>query len=483
MLSSLNQVRCGHYITKVNVAKYEKKPNPKLTRKPISRDVPPSNKKPAGGWNKKYDGRSFADAVTGRRDATKSSSSILTKAIILNRVAVMEIQSTLMGEVNCFQLLSNLLKLINADGNIPCYVFYAGGLKAILKFSSGSKAEGYLNSKHSWNRWFKWLKLGIMEDVQFERVAWVKIIGLPIHLRSEENASLIVSNFGKVIEVDGCQNWCNIDLSSSYARILTSTRKLINEEVNCSFNGRIHSVGVVECEDIWKSFSKYYESDSETSNHDSEKYRDVEEGDLELSDTEDEGISETWENNIGDQHDVEEGEIVMEYVENNVPEGADDHEPSLSPATSKKMKVTAGTPTTAINSELGKPPIEHVKTNDANPNKDNNVGDGTVAGVKSDLESRPMPSIRLNFKNAAHTPSGPPIIHTVTDVGISGSDFGGSHSKKRKLDDIHRSNLAFSLTPRRLVNEFTDPVFSAQLRCLLFLIFRFRLMLGTQSSI
>ena len=77
-----------------------------------------------------------------------------------------------------------------------------------------------------------------------------KIVGLPINLRSEENVSLIAGKIGKVIEVDNCQNWHGIDLSSPHIRILTRVKTLINSEINCIFLGATLSVGVIETKDI-----------------------------------------------------------------------------------------------------------------------------------------------------------------------------------------------------------------------------------------
>ncbi|CAH1423137.1 unnamed protein product [Lactuca virosa] len=118
----------------------------------------------------------------------------------------MESDSLLIGEVKNFQHLSNLPKLLNADGKLPCRVFYDGSLRVILKFSVHNEATGYLRNEHAWNKWFKWLKPGIVEYLPIERIAWVKFIGLPIHMRSEENVNLVASKIGKVIEIESNQN-------------------------------------------------------------------------------------------------------------------------------------------------------------------------------------------------------------------------------------------------------------------------------------
>ncbi|CAH1436296.1 unnamed protein product [Lactuca virosa] len=145
---------------------------------------------------------------------------------------------------------------INIDGSTLTYKVGGGEVQYHV---------GYLKNEHIWNTWFKWLKPGIMEDSPFERIARVKIIGLPIYVRSEENVKLVLSNLGNIIEVDGSQNWHSINLSCAFARIFTGEKLPINKVVNYLLNGKSYTVGVAECEDVWQPFSKYYESDLEES--------------------------------------------------------------------------------------------------------------------------------------------------------------------------------------------------------------------------
>ncbi|CAI9260665.1 unnamed protein product [Lactuca saligna] len=195
-------------MVKVNVARYEKKSN-KSRAQPFHNTCPPQPPD-TRGWNKTMAGRSFVDSVIGRREEPAIS------LVILKRVFVMESDSLVMGEVKNFQHLSNLPKLLNADGKLPCQVFYAGSLRVIMKFSVHNAATVYLQNEHTGNRWFKWLKPGIVEEFPFERIAWVNFICLPIHLRFEENVNLIASKIDKVIETESSQNWHSIDLTTPH---------------------------------------------------------------------------------------------------------------------------------------------------------------------------------------------------------------------------------------------------------------------------
>lgn len=450
MLNSLNKVRCGHCILKVNMAKYEKNPTSKELVKPNCRVLYPRHKKSYDGWNKTSGRRSYADTVRGRSGVPTTSSPPPIPPVNLKSIKAMKNLVSLLGEVTGFQLLSNLPKMINADGEIPCYAYYAGGLKVILKFSSLGAAERYLKNELLWNRWFKWLKPGISDDTQFERIAWVKLIGLPIHLRSDDNAILVASKFGKVIEVVGCQNWHGIDLSFANARILTPCRKLINNKILCSFNGKSFTVGLVECEDSWVPFSKFYESDSESFPQDNENIVDDEDDELERPDSDDKGISETWENNRNVDHDLEEGEFVADFGENNIPRAGVDH--TTSPEKSKNFE----NPINAFNSEGVKSHEEYQAINGVNSNSTISPTDVII--------SEATQTIPCTVGNLI-CPNRPILIpsaqfHTnPTDRGDGPPDFmfGGSHSKKRKRDHSDRFCIPCSLTPRRLSLEFSGP--------------------------
>ncbi|CAH1415855.1 unnamed protein product [Lactuca virosa] len=151
MLESMNQIRCGHCIVKVNIAKYGKKPthmrHVQTSRK--DKQVEEIRHAHTGGWKKIIAGRSFAEAVSGKNNTPSPSPN---PVVHLHRVAAMEYSALLLGEVKCFQHLSNLPKLLNADGEIPCRVYYAGGLKVVLKFFFHEYAMGYLKNDHIWNR-------------------------------------------------------------------------------------------------------------------------------------------------------------------------------------------------------------------------------------------------------------------------------------------------------------------------------------------
>lgn len=159
----------------------------------------------------------------------------------------------LIGEVKEIKLLNDIHVLLNSEESVSTYVYYVEGLRIILKFHLQGGEEAYLQDELKWNKWLNWLISGFMEESLPERLVTVRIMGLPVHLRSDDNIISIASRFGKVFEADG-HNWNIVDLSTCFATILSNYWKVINNEVIAMFNDKHFTVGVMECENNWEPF-------------------------------------------------------------------------------------------------------------------------------------------------------------------------------------------------------------------------------------
>ncbi|KAI3501194.1 hypothetical protein L1887_29056 [Cichorium endivia] len=151
----------------------------------------------------------------------------------------------------------------------------------------------------------EWLKHGEKQDLRYERLAWLKILGLPLRLWDEENFSRIVRNFGRVI--NPFENMkIRKDLSMGKVGILTSRRQWINEEITVMAGGEAFRIGVVEYTDDWSPFKqclydKVVESDQEDEDQDGD-------GEDEL-DEDCDGVSDTWRPDMQGDDVLEDGEF------------------------------------------------------------------------------------------------------------------------------------------------------------------------------
>lgn len=173
---------------------------------------------------------------------------------------------------------------------------YLGGLKLGIKFGSSKEAREFLEDRSRWHEWFKWLTMDMNKEVQYERLAWLKITGVPLRYWDTDNFSTIASKFGKVI-VPFESIFDRKDLSMGKVGVITSMKNWINEEVKIGVDGVVYNVGVVEYTDDWSPFKpcQFDKVEKESESEESE------------TDNEDDGVSETW--IPEDENDLEEGEF------------------------------------------------------------------------------------------------------------------------------------------------------------------------------
>lgn len=181
----------------------------------------------------------------------------------------------LIGETHSFDHITNIpSSLIHGD-----HISLNIGIDIGCSMSS----KVFIEDKSSWSDWFKWLIPGEKHNTHFERLAWMKIIGLPLELWDESTFSTIVSRFGRVTHP-----FDNISTRRDYfmgkVGIITTSKRWINEKVTVSAGGTIFRVGVVEYTDDWSPFTPMPFDKTVESDEEDDKYE-----------TDDEDVvSETW---------------------------------------------------------------------------------------------------------------------------------------------------------------------------------------------
>ncbi|KAI3781750.1 hypothetical protein L2E82_11774 [Cichorium intybus] len=161
---------------------------------------------------------------------------------------------TLIGETHGLNELRMIpLKFRMGDNETHYGMQYIGGLSVGIRFRSESDIVEFLKKEEHWNTWFKSFTTGDKWEFEFERVAWLKIAGLPTALWSEENFSRIVMEFGKILDPLEIISTCQ-DLSLGGVCVLTRHKRRINEEVKVVLNGNVFGVGVFEAEYDWSPF-------------------------------------------------------------------------------------------------------------------------------------------------------------------------------------------------------------------------------------
>ncbi|MFS7975056.1 hypothetical protein Hanom_Chr10g00875991 [Helianthus anomalus] len=88
------------------------------------------------------------------------------------------------------------------------------------------------------------------QSLPYERIAWLKIQGVPLHVLSNKVLDDIGSRFGKIIQ-QAQHNSGDGDLSLDYIGVLVGEGNRINEEVVLCLRGRRYRVWVMEELEDW----------------------------------------------------------------------------------------------------------------------------------------------------------------------------------------------------------------------------------------
>ncbi|KAJ0594275.1 putative RNA recognition motif domain, nucleotide-binding alpha-beta plait domain superfamily [Helianthus annuus] len=156
----------------------------------------------------------------------------------------------LIGRTIDLSILTKMDRNLSEVGFGGMEIHYVGGLSLMLKFENEKEASDFLLNQEVWQRWFSVLDMWEGQTLPFERVAWLNIFGVPLHLADNVVFNSIAKEFGAIVQPahlsidDG-------DLSSTCVGVLVGDGKVINESVSITWKDRRFKVWIVEVNDIW----------------------------------------------------------------------------------------------------------------------------------------------------------------------------------------------------------------------------------------
>ena len=175
---SMCRVRCEHCILKVNIARYQKQVGVSdfTSNRPVMPQrlptPPPQTLSSHHNAHTPWANKSFADIVANRSHVNPHpppppiSLKQSPRSINLD-------DKVLVGESISAQHLASIPNILQLDCNTSGTVYYIGGLKLLIRFTKSGEAAAFYNDASNWSKWFKWLKPGFNDDMQFESFAWV----------------------------------------------------------------------------------------------------------------------------------------------------------------------------------------------------------------------------------------------------------------------------------------------------------------------
>ncbi|KAJ0436824.1 hypothetical protein HanHA300_Chr16g0595011 [Helianthus annuus] len=127
---------------------------------------------------------------------------------------------------------------------------YLGGLSILVSFGSTGEAVSFLENKELWGPWFSNLDLWEGQILAVERIAWLRIQGIPLHLFDSEILRMVGNLFGKALYVPS-----NVgddqDLSVKCVGVLAGLEPRIMEVVRLKWRDRWFRLWVSEEENVW----------------------------------------------------------------------------------------------------------------------------------------------------------------------------------------------------------------------------------------
>ncbi|KAD3641634.1 hypothetical protein E3N88_30858 [Mikania micrantha] len=231
---------------------YDRDGKPKISQR--TQKIPSSHAYNYGGERPNADhfssvgnGRSFKDVVLNRQ-GLKPKLAIHLNSISSTTERLWGSKSLIGRAKNLSSLCS--LRMAFSGANGVTTIRYLGGLAVLVQFPNIDGARSYLSNKDLWSEWFSTLDVWEGKMVPFERIAWVRILGVPPSLWDPHIFDQIGGKVGEVIHrseasIDDC------NLSLDCLGIIVSNGDPIQEQVTLNWNNNMVVCWVIEDPRPW----------------------------------------------------------------------------------------------------------------------------------------------------------------------------------------------------------------------------------------
>ncbi|KAM0015315.1 hypothetical protein Hdeb2414_s0033g00724591 [Helianthus debilis subsp. tardiflorus] len=129
-------------------------------------------------------------------------------------------------------------------------VRYLGGLDMLISFEDSETAASILEEAKLVNDRFSMISLWEGQSLGFERLAWLKVQGIPLHLLTKDVINVVGGMFGKVVHKAN-RSEDDADLLFEYVGVLVGDGKKVSEEIILNWNNWKFRVWIMEELDDW----------------------------------------------------------------------------------------------------------------------------------------------------------------------------------------------------------------------------------------
>ncbi|KAF5803643.1 hypothetical protein HanXRQr2_Chr06g0273841 [Helianthus annuus] len=151
----------------------------------------------------------------------------------------------LIGRASDVTVLRKLKEACVEEGLGGFGIVYIGGLSVCLKFQNSEEASSMLLRHDTWKKWFTNLDIWEGQVLLFERIAWIKIHGVLIHLAENWVFDYVAGQFGSVVHPAQLDT-SDVNSSVVCVGILVREGKKIEDSVTLKWKNIRFKVWVVE---------------------------------------------------------------------------------------------------------------------------------------------------------------------------------------------------------------------------------------------
>ncbi|KAD5961359.1 hypothetical protein E3N88_12832 [Mikania micrantha] len=254
----LNRVVIGNLKVSVNLAKFDKDGSMKVYQYKQPTFVPHSgmkgmeqqwvnDKQQTWANNFTSNGRSFKDVILISRIQTTK------KEIHLNSFRPQALavwgNSVVIGRTKDFQSLCCLgewvLKINGYRG-----LRYLGGLYVMIQFKDQLHANKLISETNTWEDWFSKLYVWEGKSIPYERIAWLKVYGVPPMLWDPIVINQLGGKMGKLL-LKSEASLQDQNLSQDCLAVLVSDGEFIHEPITIRWEGKAFICWLVEDTRAW----------------------------------------------------------------------------------------------------------------------------------------------------------------------------------------------------------------------------------------
>ncbi|KAJ0789872.1 putative nucleotide-binding alpha-beta plait domain superfamily, RNA-binding domain superfamily [Helianthus annuus] len=211
--------------------------------------VPFNSRVPASIAPSRFEGKSYCSVVSRGGIKNPISSMALTP---MNTELKKSLEfKSLVGEVKDIDILNDLTAHLSGITEQGFKLKYLGGLKVLLCFFNSEDAEDFrLNMVNGWEKWFSMLYIWDGLPPIFERVAWIKILGVPVCLWDRHVFNRIGERCGRLLVKSEVEE-SNGNLAEERLAVLVNSGSRVSAEFGLSWKDHNLKIRVEEISGQW----------------------------------------------------------------------------------------------------------------------------------------------------------------------------------------------------------------------------------------